>query len=63
MDPAITESDFEALLRRSGIPLTADQLVSLREGYASMLPMFDLIRTPRDRAAEPAHVFAAEPRP
>lgn len=68
MDPATTQSDFETLLRRSGISLAPAQLAALREGFDLMLPLLAEIRAPRtnapaDRAAEPAHAFVAAPRP
>lgn len=68
MDPAPTQSEFETLLRRSGLSLAPAQVAALREGFDLLLPLLAEIRAPRtntpaDRAAEPAHVFAAAPRP
>lgn len=68
MDPTSPQSEFEMLLRRTGIPLLPAQIDALREGYDLMQPLLAAIRAPRsdspaDRAAEPAHVFAAGPRP
>ncbi len=56
-----SRADFEALVRRSGVTLTAAQLETIYEGWGYVEPMLDRIRTHgRDRAAEPAHVFRPE---
>ena len=60
MDQKTSDADFEARLRHTGIPLTPAQIASIREGYSFILPMFDRVRPPRGRAAEPAHIFAPE---
>jgi hypothetical protein len=62
MKATISEADFEALLRRTGIPLTPTQVRTLLEGYGYMEPLLELVRPPRERAAEPAHIFVPEPR-
>jgi len=63
MDSPMSESDFAAMVRRTGIPVTAEQLVSLKQGYDLMTSLLEDIRTPpRPRAAEPAHIFIAGPR-
>jgi hypothetical protein len=50
--------DFEALVRRAGLSLTADQLAHIHEGWGYVEPMLERIRVHgRDRAAEPAHIF------
>jgi hypothetical protein len=61
MDQNASDADFEARLRHTGIPLTAAQVASIREGYSFIQPMFERVRPPRGRAAEPAHIFAPEP--
>jgi len=60
MAATIDEAAFQALAHRTGIPMTAEQLQTLRQGYEFMLPMLERIRTPRGRAAEPAHIFVPE---
>jgi hypothetical protein len=40
------------------LELTEAQTNDLREGYRLLRTMADLIRVPRDREAEPAHIFA-----
>ena len=60
MTTKVNDADFEALLRRTGIPLTPAQVASLREGYALIESMLERVRPPRGRAAEPAHIFAAD---
>jgi hypothetical protein len=62
MDSSISGSDFQVLLRRSGLELTPAQAATLLEGYALMQPMLERIRPARGREAEPAHVFVAGPR-
>jgi hypothetical protein len=63
MTPATCEADFEALLRRTGLKLSPEQITDLREGYGYMEPLLGLVRPPRERAAEPAHIFIAERQP
>jgi hypothetical protein len=63
MDSPMSEADFAAMIRRTGIPVTPEQAASLRQGYDLMAPLLAEIRTPpRPRAAEPAHIFIAGPR-
>ncbi len=53
-----TRTDFEALVRRTGVTLTPAQIETIHEGWGFVEPMLERIRTHgRDRAAEPAHVF------
>jgi hypothetical protein len=64
MDAPMTEAEFAAMLRRTGIPVTQEQAASLRQGYDLMVPLLADIRTPpRPRAAEPGHIFIAGPKP
>lgn len=57
-----TDADFQALLHQTGIPLTAAQQATLREGYAFVETMLAHLRTPRGREPEPAHIFYPEQR-
>jgi hypothetical protein len=62
MQPKTPLADFEALVRRAGLPLTPAQVAELYAGWAYVEPMLDRIRTEgRGREAEPAHVFRPEP--
>ena len=60
MEAKISEADFEALVRRAGLPLSAAQMKTVREGYAFIEPMIARIRPERGRAAEPAMTFQPE---
>ncbi len=53
-----SREDFEAMVRRAGVSLTASQTEHIYEGWGFIEPMLERIRTHgRDRAAEPAHIF------
>lgn len=60
MTETMTETEFEIALRRTGLVLDPAQRAVLLD----VLPQFDAMlarnRTPRDRSAEPAHMFAAQ---
>jgi hypothetical protein len=60
---SVSEQDFAVLARRTGIPLTDAQIAVLYEAYGWVEGMTASLRAPRDRAAEPALTFDAEPRP
>lgn len=53
----MNEAELEEALQRAGMTLDAAQRAAMLE----ILPRFDAMlrrnRTPRDRSAEPAHVF------
>jgi len=50
--------DFKAMVRRTGVTLTAAQTEDIYEGWGYVEPMLERIRAHgRDRAAEPAHIF------
>ena len=56
-----SHDDFEALIRRAGLPLSAAQIEQIQEGWALVEPLLERIRSQgRDRAAEPAHIFRAD---
>ncbi len=62
MAPTTPDPGFEAMLAKTGIPLTPIQVASLYEGYKLLQPLLDSLRTPpRGRSAEPAHIFVAGP--
>lgn len=56
-------NDFEALIRRAGLPLSPAQMRQIYETWALVEPMLDRIRIRsqgRDLPAEPAHIFRAD---
>ena len=60
MQPKTSRSDFNALVRRAGLPLTEEQIGTIHQGWAYVEVMLERVRVPggmRDRAAEPAHIF------
>jgi hypothetical protein len=62
MKPSITEAEFAVLVKRAGLKLTDQQRAALYEGYGFVEQMVAQVRTPRDRAAEPAHIFTFSPK-
>ena len=61
MTPKITEADFAALVKRAGLTLSDAQKAELFKAYAYVEVMVERVRTPRGRAAEPAHIFGFPP--
>jgi hypothetical protein len=55
-EPISTER-FAFLAERAGLKLTPEQFEELRQGYRFVERMIRTVRRPRDRAAEPAHIF------
>jgi hypothetical protein len=55
-DP-ISRERFAMLVEQAGLNLTAEQFDELRQGYRFVQRMQRIVRRPRDRAAEPAHIF------
>ncbi len=51
------DAEFEILVRRAGLTLNATERGRLLEVYGKLQSMAESLRTPRDRGAEPAHVF------
>ena len=62
MPEPVSPERFAALVERAGLKLTPEQFEELREGYRFVERMIRTVRRPRDRAAEPAHIFV-QPRP
>jgi hypothetical protein len=48
---------FRLLVERAGLNLTPEQFEELRSAYPLVERMARTVRRPRDRAAEPAHIF------
>jgi len=53
----ISPERFAVLVERAGQKLTPEQFEELRQGYRYVERMIRSVRRPRDRAAEPAHIF------
>jgi hypothetical protein len=57
-EPQISPAHFALLLERAGLDrLTPEQIEELRQGYRFIERIQRTVRRPRDRAAEPAHIF------
>lgn len=57
MSEPISTERFAVLAERAGLKLTPEQFEELRQGYQFVERMVRTVRRPRDRAAEPAHIF------
>jgi hypothetical protein len=55
-DP-ISPDRFAVLVERAGLRLTPEQFEELWQGHRFVERMIRTVRRPRDRAAEPAHIF------
>jgi hypothetical protein len=53
----ISRARFAILVEEAGLRLTSEQFEELRLGYRFIERMRRSVRRPRDRAAEPAHIF------
>jgi len=53
----ISPERFAVLVERAGLKLTPEQFEELRQAYHLVERMARTVRRPRDRAAEPAHIF------
>lgn len=53
----ISSERFAVLVERAGLRLTAEQFAELRRAYSQVERMQRNVRRPRDRSAEPAHIF------
>ncbi|MGH7062506.1 MAG: hypothetical protein ACREET_00360 [Stellaceae bacterium] len=56
-DQPISVERFTLLVERAGLRLTPAQFEELRQAYPHVERMARSVRRPRDRAAEPAHIF------
>jgi hypothetical protein len=58
MSDTITPAEFDFLVRRAGLTLSETQKAEMIGVYPLVAAMAARIRTPpRDRMAEPAHIF------
>jgi hypothetical protein len=53
----ISPERFGVFVERAGLKLTAEQFEEFRQAYYLVERMARTVRRPRDRAAEPAHIF------
>jgi hypothetical protein len=53
----ISVERFAAMVERAGLKLTPEQFEEMRQAYRFVERMARTVRRPRDRAAEPAHIF------
>jgi hypothetical protein len=53
----ISRERFAMLVEQARLKLTPQQFDELRHGYSFIQRMQQVVRRPRDRAAEPAHIF------
>jgi hypothetical protein len=53
----ISTERFAILVEEAGLRLTPQQFAELKDGYRYVQRMQKSVRRPRDRAAEPAHIF------
>jgi hypothetical protein len=61
MPPNTTPADFDALVRRSGMPISPAEIADIYVGWGYVEKMLQRVRgNERDRPAEPAHVFRPE---
>ena len=56
-ESTISPERFTILVERAGLKLTPEQFEELRQAYRQVERMQRSVRRPRDRAAEPAHIF------
>jgi hypothetical protein len=61
-DEPMSPDRFAVLVEAAGLRLTSEQFEEIRQGYRFVERMRRNVRQPRDRAAEPAHIFV-QPRP
>jgi hypothetical protein len=57
MSEPISPERFAILVERAKLKLTPEQFEELRQAYRFVERMVRTVRQPRDRAAEPAHIF------
>jgi hypothetical protein len=63
MEPLLSLTDFEALMRRSGMVLTEEQVAEIYTGWGYMELLLNRLHSKdRGREAEPAHLFDPEQR-
>jgi uncharacterized membrane protein len=56
-EQSISAERFAVLVEQAGLKLTPEQFEELRQAHRQVERMQRSVRRPRDRAAEPAHIF------
>jgi hypothetical protein len=57
----ISRTDFEAMISRTGLRLSATQIMEIYEAWPLVEPMLERVRNHMPvRAVEPAHIFRAD---
>ncbi len=59
MPEPISSERFAVLVERAGLKLTPEQFEELRDGTRFVERMKKSVRRPREKSAEPAHIFIA----
>jgi len=62
MKPNISEAEFEVLVARTGLPLSAEQKRTIYDAYWMLEGMIARVNTPMPVELEPAHIFVPEVR-
>ena len=60
MKPAITEAEFEVLVKQAGLPLSPAQKATLYDAYWMLEAMIARVNVPMPVEIEPAHMFTPE---
>jgi len=55
-----TEAEFDALIARAGLILTAAQRAEIYQAYGAIERMIESLRRPRSAAIEPATILSLE---
>ena len=62
MKPSVRETEFDVMVKQTGLPLSAEQKATLYEAYWMLEAMIALVNTPMPLENEPAHMFIPEVR-
>ena len=62
MKPSMPEPEFAMMARRTGLPLSAEQVTTLYEAYGWVEAMVATLHRDRPRETEPAVIFVPETR-
>ena len=59
--PEILAAEFDMFMRRAGLTVSAERRDQLLPGYAELRDQVELLRGPRNAAAEPSNTFRLHP--
>ena len=62
MKPSVSETEFDVMVKQTGLPLSAEQKTTLYEAYWMLEAMIALVNTLMPLESEPAHMFIPEVR-